>query len=782
MSNYRYYSLWTRFIVITIFSGFILLSYVTWKFEDIRRQNVLSRLMSSADIIEKHLTNTITYTENKMRFLGEIIDDEGQSGKDLNYVYKLLRLFSLDPKIYTISSWSAIGWVNDQKYAVVDSSHSILKEPVYLGHSEYVIESAKTNWIMHFGPINFGYISGKWIIPAGMGISNDQGEYIGTLTIGFEIFSLSRVLYSLIKDQDLSYAIIDPQSMQIILEAPNQSIISYKPVLQALQNIDFRYIKTVSHLPMFGIGNSYIFLKLDKLPFVLCVYSSIKKGVSYKALIHSFISNITEISILIIIIILLIIIFYRGVLKPMLQLSQAAHLISRGTTDVDIPKVHSIEASDLAIALNNVKTLLERERKLSTLISKAHVNLAIAKDELEEKVRARTQELEDALSTKTIFLNNISHEIRTPTQGIMSISRVLVEYWQDFTNERRKELAILISNNAMRLFTLVNNVLNLAKFDLVNMQLYLEKIDIVSLSSEVLKDCKIYTYGKDLEIILETHNKDKIYVLVDKEKITQVLYNLVVNAIKFSSKGKIILEIKETELEITDIKVQGLYISITDEGLGIPTTELDHIFESFIQSSNTKSKIGGIGLGLSICRRIVKAHGGRIWAGNNVPSGAKFTFIIPIGNIDNPKYNMDTNYTPPTKFDLQLQQTKKATILAIDDEEICLTSLEMLLYGTNYTLIKANNASAGLKYLEEYTVDLILLDIMLSDIDGLLLLESIRKNINFSKIPIILQTGILDFDRELYLNKISDYIKKPYQREEILELINRTINKSTQDY
>ncbi|AIL65906.1 Sensor histidine kinase [Rickettsiales bacterium Ac37b] len=777
MSNNRYYSLWTRFIVITILFGFVLLSYVTWKFEDIRRQSVLVRLMSSADIIEKHLTHTITYTENKMRFLGEIIDDESQSGKDLKYIYKLLRLFALDPKIYAISSWSAIGWVNAQKNAVVDSAHGILKKPIYLGHREYVVESAKTNWVMHFDPVNFGYISGKWIIPAGIGISNDQGEYIGTLTIGFEIFSLSRVLYSLIKDQNLSYAIIDPQSMQIVLEAPNQSIVSNKPILYALQNIDFRYIKTVSHTPMFGMGDSYVFLKLDKLPFILCVYNSIKKGVSYKALIHSFLANITEISFLFIIIILLIVIFYRGVLKPMLQLSQAAHLISRGSTEVEIPKVHSMEASDLAIALNNVKTLLERERKLSALISKAHVNLAIAKDGLEEKVRARTQELEDALSTKTIFLNNISHEIRTPTQGIMSISRVLVEYWQDFSNERRKELAILVSNNAMRLFTLVNNVLNLAKFDLVNMQLYLEKVNIVSLSSEVLKDCKIYTYGKDLDIILETHDKDKIYALVDKEKITQVLYNLVVNAIKFSSKGKIILEIKETELDISDIKVQGLYISITDEGLGIPATELDHIFESFIQSSNTKSKISGIGLGLSICRRIVKAHGGRIWAGNNIPHGAKFTFIIPMGNIDDPKYIIES-HTFSAKDNTQLSHTKKAIILAIDDEEICLTSLEMLLYGTNYTLIKANNGYTGLKYLEDYKIDLILLDIMLPDIDGLVLLETIKKNTNFTHIPVILQTGILDFDRELYMDKISDYIRKPYQREEILEVVNRVINKS----
>ncbi|AIL65894.1 Sensor histidine kinase [Rickettsiales bacterium Ac37b] len=396
------------------------------------------------------------------------------------------------------------------------------------------------------------------------------------------------------------------------------------------------------------------------------------------------------------------------------------------------------------------------------------------KDQLEQKVEERTLELQQALAAKTEFLNNMSHEIRTPMQGFTSLSEGLVEHWQVLEEQKKYELADKIASNAKRLSSLLSHLLDLSKFQAGKMRLSLEKIDLNLIITEMIEEAKtLYINGKQLQINF-TPLKDA-FILADKERIGQVLRNLFVNSIKFSPNNSTItvsLELSEITYDDQN-KSEAYHFAIKDEGIGVPENELYTIFEVFVQSSKTKTKAGGTGLGLAICKEIIEAHHGEIWAENNQDQGATFNFVVPISQakqVDGHKIIAENNVEIPTKP--TTQTTKTTNILIIDDEDACLMSMELLLFGSGYNLHKAAGGYAGLEYLKEHfkEIDLILLDLMMPDIYGLNVLAEIKQDPALRKIPVILQTGSSDnaeIERAFTLG-IFTYIKKPYQKQNVI--------------
>lgn len=396
-----------------------------------------------------------------------------------------------------------------------------------------------------------------------------------------------------------------------------------------------------------------------------------------------------------------------------------------------------------------------------------------SKINLELLVSERTKELEKALAVKTDFLNNMSHEIRTPIQGFTNISKGLVSHWSDFTNKRRFDLAGQIANNAQRLLSLVGNLLDLAKITHDEMLLDVKPFNLIDLFKAMIDECTDFYLGNK-EIKFELVGLKSCLINGDKERIGQVIRNLLGNSIKFtSSKTTITIEISESKKENGSI-----LISIIDQGVGIPKKELKSIFNPFTQSNKTKTKAGGIGLGLSICNKIIEAHNGKIWAENNKKIGSKFNILLP-RHSPNKKLSNDTVRVQSGEIDLKILNVTK-NILAIDDEEACLTSLELLLYETSFKIIKANCGMDGLDYLQNNpeTVDVIILDLMMPDIYGINLLKIIKDNKKLAHIPVILQSCISDeteikraFDYGIY-----DFVKKPYDRKTIVEAIVKALS------
>jgi two-component system sensor histidine kinase ChiS len=399
-------------------------------------------------------------------------------------------------------------------------------------------------------------------------------------------------------------------------------------------------------------------------------------------------------------------------------------------------------------------------------------------DQLKE-IQSMKSELEKALAAKTEFLNNMSHEIRTPIQGFTNVSEGLVEHWQDFDDNRKLELASTVASNAKRLASLIGNLLDLSKLNAGKMMLDLKPFDLNEAIFAMIEECHaLYLHDKQLTIHFEQLTSTQI--MADKERIMQVLRNLFINAIRFSpSSGSITVKLAKSEITYDDAShTESVHFVISDQGVGIPQDELEAIFCSFTQSTRTKTKAGGTGLGLAIAKEIIKAHQGKIWAKNNAEGGASFEFILPHAQTK----QMDGHFIVAENAELLPEEptvSKAATILMVDDEEACLISMEMLLHGTSYRLIKQSGGHAALDYLKAHprSVDIIMLDLMMPDMYGLNVLVELKQDPNLSAIPVILQSGSSDtneIEKAYQLGAVA-YIKKPYLRQVILTEINKLL-------
>lgn len=402
-------------------------------------------------------------------------------------------------------------------------------------------------------------------------------------------------------------------------------------------------------------------------------------------------------------------------------------------------------------------------KHLKKELTKAHEEIQIANESLEQHVADRTVQLEKALAAKSEFLRNISHEIRSPMVGIVTTSDILANDWDKLTTEERQTYAKEGFRNSQRLLSLVSNLLDLSQMDVGKMTYAMQpNCNFIEVVQEIIDECSALLLSHQYKLELKLQIEDSpITGTFDTIRMMQVLRNLYTNAIKFTTAGVL----------TTTIAIKGsgknavIHFSLTDEGVGIPEEELTHIFEPFFQSSRTKTKAGGTGLGLNIAKQIIEAHHGRIWAENTPNKGATFSFEIPVYH----SLESITEPAPPAIVPMA------ARILAIDDEKNCLMGLKLYLNSYGYEVFEAEGGRAGFDYLAQnyQHIDIVFLDLMMPDMDGLEVLQKIQKLPHLSNIPIILQTGCSDqneLDKAWALG-VSHIIKKPYNRGQLAEVV-----------
>jgi signal transduction histidine kinase len=237
-----------------------------------------------------------------------------------------------------------------------------------------------------------------------------------------------------------------------------------------------------------------------------------------------------------------------------------------------------------------------------------------------EELRQAKEEAEAASAAKTCFLSNMSHELRTPLHGILSFARFGLRRIDNSDRNQLLRYFENIENCGNTLLRLVNQLLDLAKLESGTTELNLTLVLLDELVKAVARE--LTGVADEKQVGLHIAGLDRaIEVEADRERMAQVVRNIVGNALKFSPPGgRIDIELFD------DDHFAGL--RVTDEGPGVPEAELETIFDAFAQSSHTTSGAGGTGLGLAICREIVTLHGGRIWAENVQPHGAAISFEI----------------------------------------------------------------------------------------------------------------------------------------------------------
>jgi Na+/proline symporter/signal transduction histidine kinase len=247
---------------------------------------------------------------------------------------------------------------------------------------------------------------------------------------------------------------------------------------------------------------------------------------------------------------------------------------------------------------------------------------------LDSQLQDHAINLEKALKVKNEFLQNIEHEGHTPITGITSTGQVLYEYYDRLSDKERKEMARNIAKSSDRLLTLVNNLIDVSKLSTMKYQLNKTRINLTELLYSRLEYYKkLYLEQKNLNFL--NRIEENVLIEGDRHYITSAIDSLIINLIKHARDGDITISLHRSESE--------LKFSISNKG-EIPQEELNAIFEPFIIGSNSRTKSGAIpngqrGLGLTLCKLAIEAHGGRIWAENSLHGEVIFKFTIPVSKI-----------------------------------------------------------------------------------------------------------------------------------------------------
>jgi len=238
-----------------------------------------------------------------------------------------------------------------------------------------------------------------------------------------------------------------------------------------------------------------------------------------------------------------------------------------------------------------------------------------------EQLKLANEKLKQLNGMKDNFISTVSHEFRTPLTSIKGSIEILLGGIAGSIDEKARELLFICNRNTDRLINLVNNLLDLQKIETGKIKMKKGPLNLTVLAHKVIEEVQSFAHGNRVTL-KEDFPKKTIRVIGDKDRLSQVMYNLFSNAIKFSPDGEVTVGIKEEK----DL----VKVSVFDTGIGIPQDKLEEIFEEFIRiDSKIAQKWKGTGLGLSICKQIIQKHGGKIWVESKLGEGSNFIFTLP---------------------------------------------------------------------------------------------------------------------------------------------------------
>lgn len=405
---------------------------------------------------------------------------------------------------------------------------------------------------------------------------------------------------------------------------------------------------------------------------------------------------------------------------------------------------------------------------------------------------AKSEELNDRLlqvdQLKDQFLANTSHELRTPLHGMVGLAEAMFEKADE---EDKDNLGMLVASGK-RLSSLVNDLLDFSKVKNHDLQLSLKALGLRPIVDLVLQSCKPFLGTKTVEFVNEIPT-DLPPIYADENRLQQILYNLIGNAIKFTESGQIKVGISRLENESNEL----ITLFIQDTGIGIPKEKQAAIFQAFEQADgSTAREYGGTGLGLSITKQLIELHGGKIWLESDSGKGSSFFFSLPKADAANisrisatpPKTAIESSlFIPPKSIEAKAkpQTTSIAVkgdhirILLVDDEPINHQVIKNYFDGGEIYLRSVMSGHEALEVIQkEPQFDLILLDIMMPRMNGYEVCREIRKQYLASEMPVIMLTAknqISDLVQGLETGA-NDYIAKPFSKDEFLARIKTHVN------
>jgi signal transduction histidine kinase/CheY-like chemotaxis protein len=381
-----------------------------------------------------------------------------------------------------------------------------------------------------------------------------------------------------------------------------------------------------------------------------------------------------------------------------------------------------------------------------------------------------------ANQAKSQFLANMSHEIRTPMNAVMGMSEIILQ--EDDLSDTVREQIMSIQSAGNTLLSIINDILDFSKIESGKMEIVPSTYQLSDLIYDVQNMIHFRMKDKPVEFIVDVDETIPDTLYGDEVRIRQILINLLGNAVKFTDEGSIVLKISWKKEEDT----AWLTMDVVDTGIGIRQQDMSKMFESFQRVDlQINNKVEGTGLGLSICKQLCCMMDGDISVTSQYGKGSKFTAVIPQKII-----NQEITYGDSIKRKkANKQQCKtsesfrapKVRVLVVDDNELNVKVAAGLMKPYQIQVDVAYSGREALKKIKGQNYQLIFLDHMMPQMDGIETLRLIKKEIKDFSIPVVaLTANAIRGVEEIYLSKgFSDYLSKPIQPEKLLEILKKYI-------
>jgi len=381
--------------------------------------------------------------------------------------------------------------------------------------------------------------------------------------------------------------------------------------------------------------------------------------------------------------------------------------------------------------------------------------------------RLKNKSEQDFYKQKIEFFTAMAHEIRTPLSLIIApLERLINKKNND--QESNEQLQVM-EENSDRLLTLVNQLLDFRRIENDIFEIHPENVELVYLVNNIRDRFYPMAEKRNLEFSINSNFKS-LDVFLDQEAIMKILSNLLINAFKFARHK---LSMRINDFYLTQKGEKMISISIEDDGIGIPDAQLDSIFKKFFKVSSQEhhySNLGGTGIGLALAKSLTEKHGGKLLVESEEGIKTIFTVLIPLKESLN---HSERDFNSVANEETEGRQT----VLIVEDDPALLIFLYKSFLSEGYYAVMAKNGEDALKKLEKSHIDIVISDVMMPVMDGIALCNTIKNDINFSHLPVILLTAKTNTEAEIQglENGADAYIAKPFKWKQLSLIIKNLL-------